>query len=278
MNVFYKQTLSALLTISIVVGFQTAHASSAQATIDWNSFNVQLTDYSGGTNVPIFNWTSKNGYSEAYSSTYDTNEFQGGDLLRANNWTSDISSTATTTLAQSSSLRTANILQANSYILQGNTASLSNAQANLSIAKAENSGEFKLPGYGRAVLTLNWSTSITADQGSLKSYAWSDVNLSGYYSTDISGGVHYSFSDAISTHLFDGDVNHSGTFFIDIFSDGLHNLTGGMGASVVTLDMSYYPPVVPPADLPVPASVWLFGSGLIGLLSFKRRKNKTNNV
>ncbi len=32
------------------------------------------------------------------------------------------------------------------------------------------------------------------------------------------------------------------------------------------------------AAIPVPAAVWLFGSGLIGLLSFNRRKNKTANV
>ncbi len=32
------------------------------------------------------------------------------------------------------------------------------------------------------------------------------------------------------------------------------------------------------AAVPVPAAVWLFGSGLIGLLSFTRRKNKTVNL
>jgi hypothetical protein len=32
------------------------------------------------------------------------------------------------------------------------------------------------------------------------------------------------------------------------------------------------------SSVPVPAAVWLFGSGLIGLLSFNRRKNKSANL
>ncbi len=33
-----------------------------------------------------------------------------------------------------------------------------------------------------------------------------------------------------------------------------------------------------PAIVPIPGAAWLFGSCLIGLLSFNRRKNKTVNL
>ena len=44
------------------------------------------------------------------------------------------------------------------------------------------------------------------------------------------------------------------------------------GAKATFISATFIPAV------PVPAAIWLFGSGLIGLLSFNRRKNKTTNV
>ena len=46
-------------------------------------------------------------------------------------------------------------------------------------------------------------------------------------------------------------------------------LTWNLGSSVFAIDLEQ---VVPPAEVPVPASVWLFGSGLLGLVGIARRK------
>jgi hypothetical protein len=50
-----------------------------------------------------------------------------------------------------------------------------------------------------------------------------------------------------------------------------------------TVAYGFYAWAVRPGDIaassvPVPAAVWLFGSGLIGLASFSRRKNKSANL
>ena len=47
-----------------------------------------------------------------------------------------------------------------------------------------------------------------------------------------------------------------------------YTVTFGTGANVIQVDVTVVPPV------PVPAAVWLFGSGLIGLVGIARRKSR----
>jgi len=49
-----------------------------------------------------------------------------------------------------------------------------------------------------------------------------------------------------------------------------------VGQILAQTNNGYY--VLTPTTVPVPAAVWLFGSGLVGLLSFNCRKNKTVNL
>ena len=118
-TVFQKKALLSLFTASLACGAQTAIASSsAQATIDWSSFNVQLIDLSAGLNVPVFNWLSESGSVSSNSFTNNPYDYQANDNY-ASDFSSVLSTNTVTSEAQSSSLRSASVLQANATTQPG---------------------------------------------------------------------------------------------------------------------------------------------------------------
>lgn len=99
----------------------------------------------------------------------------------------------------------------------------------------------------------------------------------------------FSLSSGVSAKLWDGNADPGGAFYV-----GLFELGGGVGQmSDIFSDYNiYYDPslagntylggqsfalngsgyLAPMSTVPIPNAVWLFGSGLLGLIGFARRK------
>ena len=87
----------------------------------------------------------------------------------------------------------------------------------------------------------------------------SNATLFSQGSTDVTGTAHENF--AFSGGLFARNLT------IDIDLTGLGTVSDNIGIdNVYFVQREMYP-------VPVPAAVWLFGSGLIGLMAIARRKN-----
>ena len=74
----------------------------------------------------------------------------------------------------------------------------------------------------------------------------------------VNPGDSFMVHAELTTTAFDGSVNAMNTFSMDFTDD-----TGLQAASI--------------APVPVPAAVWLFVSGVLGLLSISRRNRNTND-
>ncbi len=78
-----------------------------------------------------------------------------------------------------------------------------------------------------------------------------------------------------------GEVSVLGQPVLFFFPEGLLTFNGALFDTVKIIDSNdpnFAIGNVTVSAVPVPAAVWLFGSGLMGVLSFKRSKNKTANV
>jgi hypothetical protein len=106
----------------------------------------------------------------------------------------------------------------------------------------------------------SWNGNPSIPLGSL---AWQPTNC-----VDL-GCAGYTFTDGIGLFQWDGVYGHAYT--LDFTSTGVHGDPTGFG------DVRFYTHlegVVEAAPVPVPAAMWLFGSGLVGLLGLARRNRK----
>ncbi|MEQ1637623.1 MAG: VPLPA-CTERM sorting domain-containing protein [Methylococcales bacterium] len=258
MNFVENKTLQAILAISLTGAAQSAGASviTASSSIDWNSFNVQIIDLSGGTNTPQLNWTSQNAFATSTSYTATPYDYQY-DYQYASDFTTSLATNTPTALSQSSSIRNASILQADAQSTVGGVYNYANAQA-------YNQGNFELTGKGFALITADWSNSVTGGAiGDYSDYGYVYTNLSGYFN-DNNGNSGSSSSNNNVYSFYSGPTNNSGTFALAVFGDGVHVVTGSLTA--------YSGAYTYVNAVPVPAAGWLFGTGLIGLVGFSRRK------
>lgn len=105
MNNTSKKLILTALTVLLAAGAQHAvAASSAQATINWNSLSVKYLDLASGTNAPQLNWIYGLGTVDTSAYTANTNDFQQ-DTAFAEDLITGLSINSTTTQAQSSALR-----------------------------------------------------------------------------------------------------------------------------------------------------------------------------
>jgi len=107
------------------------------------------------------------------------------------------------------------------------------------------------------------------------------------YNNNFSWG-EFSLGSSVSAHLWDGNANSGAALYV-----GQVDLGGGLGQLAgITSDFNiYYNPnlsgnaylggqtyalnglgFLMPAAVPIPPAVWLFGSGLLGLIGIARRK------
>ncbi|MGH8547663.1 MAG: hypothetical protein ACRERU_03490 [Methylococcales bacterium] len=153
-NVFGRNLLAAC--VISVAAVQTANAySSAQATIDWDSFTVQYTDLSGGTNSPLLTWTSEFGIagSTAFNqaSIFDSQSYSQS----AFDFSSVLSTNTSTAGVQSNSLRDAHVLQAAAAAQSSSNPFFSYASAGVI-----NAGYFSLTDNGVALITVDSQISV----------------------------------------------------------------------------------------------------------------------
>lgn len=74
-------------------------------------------------------------------------------------------------------------------------------------------------------------------------------------------------STVLASYFFDYDYNtSSGTYIVDgLFDDKLQDISHISLYSNEQIN-----------EVPIPGSIWLFGTGLIGLIGFRNRQGKTN--
>jgi hypothetical protein len=266
MNSFKRNLLTALCILSATSGVQTANASAtAQATINWNSFNVQIIDLSGGLNTPVLNWISQKGYAHSSAITDSPLDRQTIETPTVSDFSTVLSANPTTSLAQSSGLRDANVLQATAAT-RGSVNDPFDPGAS-AFATVSSYGDFFLTGKGYALLTLDWSMSVTRGNvldSTDTSLAY--VYIFGNFSYYGGGGT----STMLSESLFNDEsvLNKNSTFGMAVFSDGVTNVSGSLIASVSASSNFGRPP----SSVPVPGAVWLFGSALMGWLGVARRR------
>ena len=117
-----------------------------------------------------------------------------------------------------------------------------------------------------------WTSNVAAVMGN--HLTTSAVTVINDTTLDFSGwvmnifGSDYAFGaqQGVATYSFDGT-----NFTLDYHWDASYNGNVGLGP----LDVTLYDLHLAGTVVPVPAAVWLFGSGLVGLISITRRKKAT---
>lgn len=113
--------------------------------------------------------------------------------------------------------------------------------------------------------------SVTANQNAGGGYGFFDLQYSGSGSsrtTDLQFSISGIGGDSPSSYAV---ANSNGYYFATHITDfnwaGSTVTSGQFSSDGSTL--------VPPSEVPIPAAVWLFGSGLVGLAGFARRRART---
>lgn len=263
MNFLKKKKLLALVSITLAAVAQSAIASSsAQATINWDSFNVQIIDLSGGLNAPVFNWLSESGNVRSNSDTSVPNDSQS-DSDFVPDFSLTLSTNTVTASAQSSTLRNTAVLQA---YAASQPSTLVNYYENTATATAQNFGNFGLTGYGIALITLDWNVSVTGVINDSSDYSYAQAFINGsLFDGNYGSGSASSISSGNSS-ADKGSFSENGTFSFAAFSNGVDNVTGSISA------VAYVSSVSSLSQVPLPSAVWLFLSAFIGVLGLTQRK------
>lgn len=255
MNLLKKKNLKAVAGIILAAGAQTAIASSsAQATINWDSFNVQLIDLSGGLNTPVFNWLSESGNVRSNSENSAPYDSQS-DSNFVPDFSTTLSTNTVTAEAQSSTLRNTNVLQA---YAASQPSTLANYYENTATATAQNFGNFGLTGYGIALITLDWNVSVTGVINDSSDYSYAQAFINGSLFDGNYGSGSASSSSSGNSSAVSGSFSENGTFSFAAFSNGVDNVTGSISA------VTYVSSVSSLSQVPLPSAVWFFLSALMG--------------
>ena len=143
-----------------------------------------------------------------------------------------------------------------------------------------------------AVLQINSSTSIINTSGGLIGTGFGDMSVSGSFEVfttvdeiwfnDIdvtatpNGGIGFVFPEYIGNYVGN---NFSGSESIPSFPD--NSYTGTFDGTTLSITGIYYEPVndgfiynyiINATVVPIPATIWLFGTGLLGLIGVARKK------
>lgn len=264
MKFLHTQAVLAFCTVCMFGVTQTAHAVlKAVSTVKWGDMEIQYVDLSDGTNTPQLTWTKQFGYasSDSYSNEYPYQ--QHSDYQQANDFTTPLSTNTPSSYAQSNATRNQNILQVNTLSNELHYPAYNYAQSD-----AHNFGTFSLSGYGSVRITLPWSQSISG--GSLsnrENYAHASTFIRGY-----SFGEYSTYEQTIlNSYSYNGDPsNVSGTFILEAFSDGTETVSGEFYVKTSAHTQA--------STIPDPATAWLFGSGLMMVFGYTRRKNRVLDI
>ena len=281
-----KKPALALFAMLVLTGsFQTASAaSSAQAFIDWDNMSFKLVDYSNGVNAPTLTWSSVNGTVTSSATTMDPNDSGSGNQSRTN-FTTALSSETETLLAQSSATRNSSGMYASASSQQGASVVGVNLGTNSASSSASNSGNFQLAGNGLLLISMDWYTYSSGSTGSFyfdpAEWASASISINGSYNGQFnSGSASASYTTAPYLWNSYGPEYQSSTFVMAVFNPGLGVISGSLSAtaSASAKSLAYadgltiLPVNLNASPVPLPASVWLFGSALFGFLAPRKRK------
>ncbi|MEQ1600903.1 MAG: PEP-CTERM sorting domain-containing protein [Methylophilaceae bacterium] len=243
--------------------------SSASATINWGSFNVQIIDLSGGTNAPVFTWTNQSGAANSSASSYmDGGSDSASSSRSAPNWTKALTPNSNTENAQASGLRNTSTLSASAATQASSSDSYSWYSTNNASANANNAGNFSLTGYGIALISVSWNASVTGATSDLYDYSNANVSISGSYNDGLySNG---SANSGVNLQSYWGATSVNGLFTLAVTNAGSGLTTGYLNANVSTNSTSPFSVAITPVPEPDVYAMLLAGLGLIGFMSRRR--------
>ncbi len=260
-----KQLLLPALLLGLLYPTAPVFASaSGAATIDWDSFSVQLIDLSGGLNTPVFTWTSQ--YGEVYSYAYTPTSTSYGGYYQASDFSSPLLSVSDTSAAQVTASRDADALHAYAATQPG-TNPWGSGYNNYAYGYSYNYGAFSLSGNGVAVITMDWDVSLTGSMGNWNDYSYAYAGIWGSYSDSLysSGSANSSFS---TYSTYNGDALVSGSFAMAVVGTGNATATGYLYAQ------AYAHAYSPSEPVPEPESYALILAGL-ALVSWMARRRES---
>ena len=133
--------------------------------------------------------------------------------------------------------------------------------------------------FGRALDTIGWfaGVSLTADQGRLSSFEFTGFSNSGDHDNIFLFGKNDNFlwmDNLVPTVAQDCPIDEQGSpegcwkysYSADLSNQDVYKVMFGSWSSVTWIDSVSY------SVVPIPSAVWLFGSGLLGLIGIARRK------
>lgn len=275
MNLLSKKVLLVSLTTALAGSSQSAVADAfAQASIDWDNLSVQIFDLSGGSNAPILNWTYRRGEAASNATSFDPYDYTSRTKA-AYNFTNTLDADSSTDFAQSQSIRNSSVLEA--YAATQTSTSTDawwSSGSNYAYANVLNEGNFTLTGHGLALIKLEWSIFGNSDSAvDWSEQANSGINISGSYSDGL-GSTTSSFSEAsqFAAWYANNAYSQEGVFTMAIFGDGIHTINGWLKAQAWANSTSTAFASATPAAVPIPAAIWMFASGLLGVIGVSRRK------
>ena len=244
----YKLAMAGVMAITALAG--TLAPATAQAAL-----------VSGNASITIDNsaFSSASGFSVTrfYDSSYNTTAITGISASAGTSSTSDMV-----------------------FPVNANTTTITNSAINRTVQKTSMDTNNTSAGQ------IGLSGGLKIDHpllGSLLPYDFSLEKISGTWnlvthSAGFGANTFLQLTDASESVNGNGELSLAGNL---IFGDGTHihpNLYGSWGQFIEAYGQPVSPSTVvgrlslTPAAVPVPAAVWLFGSGMLGLLGAARRK------
>ncbi|NOT84546.1 MAG: VPLPA-CTERM sorting domain-containing protein [Methylococcaceae bacterium] len=148
-------------------------------------------------------------------------------------------------------------------LIQATSESRPSAAESNTYAGIYNFASFTITGQGYVEFNLDWNTSVSGEAND----ALDNSSARAYFTVmDTDGTVSSAEVDDLDSFNF-GTTNHSGTFTLRFDNDDINEALNGN-----LLSIAYTGAIGSIAPVPVPAALWLLGSGLIGLAGYSRRK------
>ncbi len=249
-----KHLVAVAVIASLAMGSTQAAVSSpgtAEATIDWSTFSV--TGYaSGGAPLPTIIWNTPSQLTALSASTLYPDDFQSFDV---SDWNSALVRNAGNTTTRASSDVNADLLRSHSYDIGSDESS--------AFGDVQRSSLFSVSGNGVLVFSVAYKLEAsTPDTSETIDPSSSQATVSFVVKPFTPTSEIFSSEDNVTVGQW-----HPGSDFREgVLTLGLVVQDGQEFSFNAMAKTNAYISAVP-----LPQAVWLFGAGLMGLLSMAKR-------